>query len=363
MANDRIRIGILGAGGILAAHAAGFQANAAECEVVAVAKADPTRAEAVRGLFGPEVTITGDYQEVLTRADVDAVDILLPHDLHLPATVAAAEAGKPVLVEKVMARNIYECDRMIAACEAAGVSLSVCHDRRYQPDWMALKRVVDRGLLGEIYSWRLEHNQNVDLPPGHWIRSRDALGGGAVMSCLTHQIDGLRWYAGEVERVTCLTKTIASRMEGETIGVIAAQMQSGALAQLSINWATRSGGDLRDGSLWAEFNHVTGSRGEAYYLCGQGSFLMLYDEAERAADLVEEPPVAGRFLKLRAGDGSGHVRCITEWLKLLRGEPADFSTTGRDSRATVEVAEAAYRSAASGCAVALPIEPEPWPTS
>lgn len=360
MTDGKIGVGILGAGSILPAHAAGFLKLRDACEVVAVAKADPTHSEAVRALFRPDVVVTGDYEAVLARDDVDAVDILLPHDLHLPATVAAAQAGKHVLVEKVMARNIYECDRMIEACEQAGVTLTVCHDRRYQPDWMALKRIVDAGLLGEIYCWRLEHNQNVDLPLEHWCRRRDRIGGGAVMSCLTHQIDGLRWYAGEVESVACMTHTIPTRMEGESCGVILARMRSGVLAHLAINWATRgaTGGPR---SLWGEFNHATGSRGEAYYLSGRGTFLMLYDEPERAAGLVEEPnPVAGRFLKVRAGRWTGHERCLAEWIKLLRGEPADLSTTGRDSRATVEVAEAAYRAEESGCTVRLPISPRPW---
>ncbi len=361
MGDGKIRIGLLGAGSILEAHAAGFLKLPEECQVVAVSKANPAQAETVRALFGPDVAVEGDYRAVLARDDVDAVDILLPHDLHLPAILAAAEAGKQVLVEKVMARNIYECDLMIEACERAGVSLAVCHDRRYQPDWVALKQVVERGLLGEVYSWRLEHNQNVDLPAGHWCRSRSALGGGAVMSCLTHQIDALRWYAGEVESVACMTQTIPARMEGESLGALVARMRSGALAQVSINWATRGGSSPGGHALWAEFNHVTGSRGEAYYLCGQGSFLMLYDEPERAADLVEEPtPVAGSFMRLRVGEGTGHERCLAEWLKLLRGEPAEFSTTGRDSRATVEVAEAAYRAEERGGTVQLPITPRPW---
>ncbi len=277
MTDGRIGIGILGAGSILPAHAAGFLKRREACKVVAVAKADPTRAEAVRALLGPEVVVEGDYQAVLARDDVDAVDILLPHDLHLPATLAAARAGKHVLVEKVMARNIYECDRMIEACEQAGVTLSVCHDRRYQPDWMALKQIVDAGLLGEICCWRLEHNQNVDLPPGHWCRQRDQIGGGAVMSCLTHQIDGLRWYAGEVEAVACMTRTLPARMQGESCGVILARMRSGVLAHLSINWATRGAVAGDPHSLWGEFNHVTGNRGEAYYLSGRGTFLMLHD--------------------------------------------------------------------------------------
>jgi predicted dehydrogenase len=77
------------------------------------------------------VTIVPDYQEVLADDRIDGVDIILPHYLHMQATIDAAKAGKQVLTEKVMARNVWECDRMIEACEQAGVTLTVCHDRRY----------------------------------------------------------------------------------------------------------------------------------------------------------------------------------------------------------------------------------------
>ncbi|MHB9132546.1 MAG: Gfo/Idh/MocA family protein [Armatimonadota bacterium] len=357
---DKLRIGIIGAGNILTAHAAGFKKMQDHCTVVAVAKANPANAEQVHALFGPDVRIEQDYRAILAMEDIDAVDILLPHDMHMQSTIEAAQAGKQVMVEKVMARNIYECDRMIEACEQAGVSLTVTHDRRYQPDWMALKQVVDSGILGDIYFWRLEHNQDVSVPSTSWIYNRNQLGGGAVMSCLTHQIDGLRWYAGEVESVTSMSKIIPARMEGETIGAILARMQSGALAQITINWATRGGWSSAN-ALPSELNHVTGSRGEAYYACGKGTFLMLYDEPERGAAFVEDGNIeANQFAKVKAGKWSGHERCVSEWIKMLLGEEAEVTTSGREVRGTVEVAEAAYRAEQAGCTVTLPIVPEPW---
>ncbi|OPZ80426.1 MAG: hypothetical protein BWY76_03361 [bacterium ADurb.Bin429] len=226
---------------------------------------------------------------------------------------------------------------------------------------MALKRVVDCGILGEIYQFRLEHNQDVAVPPSSWIFHRDQLGGGAVMSCLTHQIDGLRWYGGEVAEVTAMTRVIPNRMEGETMGVITARMASGALAYVAINWATRGGWSKQHG-LPGEFTHITGSRGEAYYACGQQpeAFIMLYDKPG-AAPFTNEPPAANTFARLRpAGAWTGHERCVGEWIKLLLGMPADITTPGRDSRSTVEVAEAAYRAEREGRVVFLPIVPEPW---
>ncbi len=361
----KTRIGVLGGGGITGAHAPGYRASSETAEVVAVAEPREENAPRIRELFGDEVTICLDYEALLVDAEVDAVDICLPHDLHMPAAIAAAEAGKHVLVEKVMARNVWECDRMIEACGAAGVSLTVCHDRRYAPEWVALKQVVDSGILGEINYWKLDHNQDVPVGRLSWIRDRDRVGGGAITSCLTHQIDALRWYGGEVDAVTCMTKILPERMEGETFGVIAAQMSSGALAQLSINWMTRSGVDTLTGAqsraLWYEMVQVCGTLGEAYYMSGRGTHVMSYEGADLGTMFdCEEPTPDTGFAKLASESGSGHGRCVEEWIKLLRDEPSTISSTGSEGRAAVEIAEAACAAAEAGTHVTLPIEPKPW---
>lgn len=352
------RIGILGGGGILGAHAPGFRQLRDKCTVTVVAEPDPGRADQIRERLHPDVRIVKDYHEVLAMADVDAVDILLPHDLHMPAAIAAAEAGKPVLTEKVMARNVWECDRMIEACERAGVSLTICHDRRYDPQWQAIKEVVDSGALGRIFFWRLNHNQDVAVPPTHWIHSRDAIGGGAIMSCLTHQIDAVRHYGGEVEAVACMTTSDPSRMEGEFAGIVTARMRSGAIAELSINWWTDALKDTH--GLWYEMVHACGSEGEVYFMSGRGTFLKLHANASRAAVEKYGDAALQEFVKIEVPEGSGHVHCIAEWVKSLRGEPASIRTSGRECRGTVEVAEAAYLAEAEGRTVRLPVTPKPW---
>ena len=344
------RIGILGGGGILGAHGPAFQQLTDLCSVTVVAEPDASRAEHIRSRLHPGVRIVKDYRDVLAMADVDAVDILLPHDLHLPATLAAAEAGKPVLIEKVMARNVWECDRMIEACERAGASLTICHDRRYDPQWQAIKDVVDSGALGRIFFWRLNHNQDVAVPPTHWIYSRNAIGGGAIMSCLTHQIDAVRYYGGEVDAVTCMTTSDPSRMEGEFAGIVTARMKSGAIAELSINWWTEATRDTH--GLWYEMVHACGTEGEVYFMSGRGTFFKLHGSGNRGA--VE------KFVMIETPTGSGHYHCIREWVKNLRGEPSSVRTSGRECRGTVEVAEAAYLAEAEGRTVALPVIPKPW---
>lgn len=357
-----IPVGILGCGGIFNAHATPLKTFQDEklCKVVAVAESNPERRGGILERFGPDTLIFSDYREVLALPEIEAVDILLPHHLHMPATIAAAEAGKHVLVEKVMARNVYECDQMIAACEKAGVSLTICHDRRYHGEWQALKEIVDSGVLGEILFWKMDHNQDVTFSENTWMYSRDSLGGGAIMSCLTHQIDALRWYGGEVESVTCMSNTRPERMEGEFAGVVLAKMKSGALAELSINWWTRS--NKGDNSLWYEMVQVCGSRGEAYRMNGRGTFVKLHEANDEAIGRYGNA-VLENFVPVEAGSWGGHHGCIREWLGSLRGESAGIVTSGRECRGTVEVAEAAYLSEASGEVVKLPIPAREWRSS
>jgi predicted dehydrogenase len=295
----KLQIGILGGGGILGAHAPGFTKAAGRCTVAVVAEANPARDPEIRRLLGPDVRIVRDYHEVLAMPEVIGVDILLPHHLHMPAAIAAAEAGKHVLVEKVMARNVWECDRMIAACEKAGVTLTVCHDRRYHGEWQALKEIVDSGVLGEVFFWKLDHNQNVVLPPTSWAHWKDGIGGGCIMSCLTHQIDGLRWYAGEVEAVTCMTCERPERMQGEFLGVVTAKLKSGALAELSINWWTKS--NKGENRLWYEMVQVCGSKGEAYRMDGRGTFVRLHDASDQAAVARYGEAALDGFVKVECG--------------------------------------------------------------
>jgi len=353
----KIRIGIMGGGRILGAHAPGFTSEPECCEVVAVAEPRTELHGRIRSMFGSDkLAFYSDYTELLEKCELDAVDIVLPHDLHMPAAVAAAKAKKHVLCEKVMARNVYECNLMIEAAKENGVTLTIAHDRRYHPEWATLKRIADSGVLGKILFWKLEHNQDVLFAENDWVRYRSKIGGGAIMSCLTHQIDALRWYGGEVASVSAMTKVEPSRMEGECIGAVLANMENGALALLSINWFTQS--HTAKNGLWYEFNHVTGTEGEAYFMSGKGTWLKTRGENK----IFEyDLNTGGEFVRIPDENAnSGHMNCISEWLRMLRGEESKVLTDGRDVLKTVEVAEAAYLSEKTGKTINLPIVPTPW---
>jgi UDP-N-acetyl-2-amino-2-deoxyglucuronate dehydrogenase len=361
----KVRIGIIGTGEIFESHSRGFLLNKDLVDVIAVSAQSYNdesrkRVSKLLGKSESDIQYFTDYNKMLSEAEIDAVDILLPHHLHAPATIASAKKGIHVLVEKPMARNIKECDEMIDACNCNGITLTVCHDRRYSKAWKTIKDILDKGLIGDHIYYRLEHNQNVTFPEGHWVRSKEFLGGGAVMSCLTHQIDALRWYGGEVESVTCMTKTIPSRMEGDLIGIIAAKMKSGALAQLSINWHATSDVSINvvgtcDKAMWFEFIQIIGSAGELYYMHNDGVYIKRYKSHDGQYEFDKKGKVKGFELYYSGKDVFGHNEMITQWIRMLANLDSNILTPGADSRKTVEVAEAAYKAEREGMVVSLPL--------
>lgn len=352
----KLGIGIFGAGTILDAYAPALAANGDVCEVKAVCVPSKEKSSGrIREKLGDGVAVYEQWDDLLARKDIDAVIINLPHDLHLPATIASAKAKKQILCEKVMARNVEECQKMIDACDEAGVSLVIGHDRRYFPDWKALKDLIDEGKLGRVLFYKLEHNQNVIFPKGSWVYRSERLGGGAIMSCLTHQIDALRWFGGEIGTVACMSVTEPDRMEGECIGSILAQMKAGPLATLTINWYTTS--NRSENGLWYELIHVCGTEGEAYFMSGKGTFYKQFGASDKAIFEYALPQADAGFVKVETRDDMApHTFLVTEWLKHISGKPADIRTFGTDSLRTVEAAQAAYQSRDGQKFVRLPLK-------
>jgi predicted dehydrogenase len=157
---------------------------AARCEVVAIGSRDRSRAEAASAEFGI-ARAYGSYEELLADPEVDAVYVPLPNDLHERWTIAAARAGKHVLCEKPLAMNAAEAERMIAACEEAGVLLMEAFMYRLHPTWVKVRELVDGGRIGDlraVQSWFSYFNDD----PAN-IRNIAASGGGALydVGCYT----------------------------------------------------------------------------------------------------------------------------------------------------------------------------------
>jgi len=146
---DRIQVGIAGLGRSgWSIHARMLSELQAYYDVVAVTDSDPARREEAHERFGCRMYET--YEEMLSDDGVELVVVALPSFLHADASIAALEAGKHVVCEKPMATSLADADRMIAAVRQADHLLSVFQNRRYDPDFLKVREIIDSGVLGRI---------------------------------------------------------------------------------------------------------------------------------------------------------------------------------------------------------------------
>jgi len=196
---DTLRWGILSTANIARTKVVPGMRKARRCEVVAVGSRD----EAAARRFADELGITrahGSYSALLADPDVDAVYIPLPNHLHLEWTLAAARAGKHVLCEKPLALTAADAERMVDACEGAGVRLMEAFMYRLHPSWQAVRDILASGRIGRlqtVQSWFSYYN---DDPRN--IRNIPEAGGGALFDIGCYSINLSRMLFGaEPERV------------------------------------------------------------------------------------------------------------------------------------------------------------------
>ena len=157
MANDCLNIGIIGAGKISELHAYGYLQHP-KARIVAVADNRAGIAESRAAEWGAEKYFT-DYRDMLKLEEIDAVDIITPHNLHRQMTVESLGAGKHVSVQKPMALSEAECDEMIDAEAKSSGHLRVFENFRYYPPLVRAKELLREGVIGDPVSIRIKSVQ------------------------------------------------------------------------------------------------------------------------------------------------------------------------------------------------------------
>ena len=163
--------------------------------------------------WGWESTET-DWQKVIERKDVDAIDIGSPNNTHREITLAAAAAGKMVLCEKPLAMDLAEASAMTEAVERAGVANYVWFNYRRVPAIALAKQIVDEGRLGRVFHYRACYLQDwtisPELPQGGqtlWRLDKEVAGSGVTGDLISHSVDTAIWLNGPVTKVVGDTET------------------------------------------------------------------------------------------------------------------------------------------------------------
>jgi predicted dehydrogenase len=225
----KLNIGLLGCGfmGRTHSNASRKVSNFFDLEYQPVLKAvcdiDEARAKAFAAKWGYESYET-DWRKLVTREDIDLVDITLPNNMHAEVACAAAKAGKMILCEKPLARNGVEALKMVRAIEKAGVPNLVSFNYRRIPAITLAKQLIDEGRLGRIFHYRAKFLQDwtisKDLPqggPGLWRLDLKVAGSGVTGDLLAHCIDTAVWLNGGIDQVNAMTETfVKERKHTET---------------------------------------------------------------------------------------------------------------------------------------------------
>jgi predicted dehydrogenase len=184
------------------------------------------RANAFAAQWGYQSAVT-DWRQLIDSPEIDLIDIASPNDTHAEIAIAAARAGKIVMCEKPLGRNVGESEAMVAAVEAAGVPNMVWYNYRRVPAVTLAKQLIDEGRLGRIFHYRAKFLQDwtisSDLPQGGeglWRLDAAVAGSGVTGDLLAHAIDTAMWLNGAIDEVTAVTETFITRRKHNLTGKV-----------------------------------------------------------------------------------------------------------------------------------------------
>lgn len=234
-----IRVGLIGGGGIAAAHIRGYQTHHEKIAVVAVADAFEETAQRRATELG--ATAYTDYREMIAAEKLDAVDICLPHHLHADAIVAAAGAGLNVLCEKPLCLTPDEARRVNDAVASNGVTLMCAHNQLFMPAVAKAKELLEAGTIGTVYEVRTTDSFYNDFDPANmgWRAHASTSGGGELIDTGYHPSYLMLHLAGArpVEATAMLSTHRLTFMEGEDSAQVLIRFNNGVVGQMVTSWA------------------------------------------------------------------------------------------------------------------------------
>lgn len=329
-----IRCGIIGYGGAFnmgKAHTGWI--NAAEgLTTAAICDLDPARAAAAAADF-PQIRTFTNVEAFLKDGGIDMVTLITPHNTHAPLALQCLEAGKHVITEKPMCITVAEATAMIETAKKGGLMVSPFHNRRWDGDHLAMREVIERGLLGEVF--HLEASASGYGHPGHWWRSDKKISGGALYDWGAHFVFWiLALMPYPMQSVTgFFHKRVWNDVTNEDHTQAIIRFANGAYADLQISSIARA--------PKPRFR-ILGTKGGL--IDEGGGRFTVYTEASGYPAKVE--------VEYQKSNWQAYYDNVAD--HLLRGKPLEI--TPEKGRRVITVIETAEKSAKSGQAEKVPFE-------
>ena len=198
------RIGIVGLGWVAGAHIEAFK-SVRGADIVAVCSRRELDAAALSTQFGTPLTVTSDFNDLLADDSIDIIDICTPHPLHPEQAIAAASAGKHLIIEKPIGIDWQSTVAVRDAIQDAKIQACVCFEVRFSRQAQAIRAALDKNLLGDVHYAEVDYYHGIGPWYGQyaWNIKKD-FGGSSLLTAGCHALDLLRHYLpGEIEEVTC----------------------------------------------------------------------------------------------------------------------------------------------------------------
>jgi len=229
---NKVRFGIIGFGGFAERSIAPAIRASRNAELIAIQKRDRAAASEKAAALSIPLSFS-TVGELVRHPEVDAIYIASANSAHYSETLAAAAAGKHVIVEKPMAMNADESAEMISACKKAGVQLMVAHMLRFSPLLVRMKEMIRNGEIGESISASSGFMYNAGLSQRKWLFDRAIAGGGPVYDIGVHCIDTLRFLLDdEVTDVSAILQPLPTSARTEETGLVTLRFSKGIAASV-----------------------------------------------------------------------------------------------------------------------------------
>lgn len=257
----KLKIALLGAGGIAGVHVQGLLAHADKAECVALCDISDENLERRATELGNSPARYHDWDTLLAEeTDLDAVIIALPHKLHAPAILAAAKAGKHIMCEKPMCMTLQEADSILDAVAQSGVTYMSAHNQLFTPVVQEAKRLLDEGLIGKL-RWLQTQDcfvAGAESMSSTWRGSVASQGGGELIDTGYHPSYLLLYLAGApASQIHGSMSRFHMNIEGEDTAHVQVRFENGVLGELLTSWAM----PLPYGSYQI---HLVGDKGELF---------------------------------------------------------------------------------------------------
>ena len=339
-----LKVAVVGAG-IGSQHIKAYQNLPDYFDLVALCDVDPAKASLVAGEFDVK-EVVHDYRDLVSRPDLDVIDLCTPPHLHLAQIEAGLRAGKHMICEKPLVGSLADCDRLYALEEECRRFVMPIFQYRYGHGFQKLKLLVDRKLTGEAFVFNVDvawwRGEDYYLAKS-WRGKRSTELGGALTSQAIHAVDMIFYILGPAKALSAYARTRVSQIDVEDCVAIAVELEDGSLGTISVTL----GSITQISRHRFTFRRLTAESNTEPYANSRDPWSFSSADKENDAAITQA-------LSEFKPEPEGYEGQFSRFYTALRdgGSPP---VTIEDARRSLEFIAAAYHSSESGERVDLPL--------